>query len=111
MSKSDGVYGRKPEDVPKKRPPARTRARRMQQLADLAEDLLEERVRHGIASPTETVALLRANSPTEIANLERIKAQTDLLRAQKAKAESETVKEELFRDAIAAMSRYRGETS
>lgn len=78
----------------------------MEQLGGLAEDLLEERVRLGIASPTETVALLRANSPTEIANLERIKAQTAYLEAQRAKAESETVREELFERAIAAMSRY-----
>ena len=80
----------------------------MQQLGQLAEDLLEERVRKGTASPTESVALLRLNSPTEIANLERIKAQTAYLEAQRAKAESETVREELFTRAIEAMGRYDG---
>lgn len=80
----------------------------MQQLAEMAEDLLEERVRKGTASPTESVALLRLNSPTEIANLERIKAQTAYLEAQRAKAESETVREEMFTRAMAAMSRYQG---
>lgn len=81
----------------------------MQQLGQLAEDLLEERVRKGTASPTESVALLRMNSPTEIANLERIRAQTAYLEAQRKKAESETVREEMFTRAMEAMSRYSGQ--
>lgn len=93
-----------------RRPPARTRERRMQQLGTLAEDLLEERVRLGVASPTETTALLRLNDPTALANLERIKAQTAYLEAQRAKAESETVREDMFQKAMDAMSRYAGET-
>lgn len=80
----------------------------MQQLGQLAEDLLEERVRLGTASPTESVALLRLNSPTELANLRRIEAQTAYLEAQRAKAESETVREDMFQRAMEAMSRYSG---
>ncbi|HEU5092711.1 MAG TPA: hypothetical protein VFT30_08495 [Nitrospira sp.] len=78
----------------------------MQQLGELAEDLLEERVRKGTASPTESVALLRANSPIEIANLERIRAQTAYLKAQEEKARSETFREEMMTKAIEAMKRY-----
>jgi hypothetical protein len=81
----------------------------MHQLGQLAEDLLEERVRQGIASPTESVALLKLNDPVAIANLERIKAQTAYLEAQRAKAESETFREEKFDEAMAAMKRYRGD--
>lgn len=81
----------------------------MQQLGRLAEDLLEERVRKGTASPTETVALLKHNSPVEQANLKRIKAQTELLVAQRKKAESETVREDMFKRAMDAMARYAGE--
>lgn len=81
----------------------------MQQLGQLAEDLLEERVRMGTASPTESVALLRLNSPSEIANLERIRAQTSYLEAQRAKAESETFREEMFEKAMEAMQRYSGQ--
>jgi hypothetical protein len=81
----------------------------MQQLGLLAEDLLEERVRKGTASPTESVALLKLNSPVEIANLRRIEAQTAYLEAQRAKAESETFREEKFQEAMEAMSRYNGE--
>lgn len=81
----------------------------MQQLGQLAEDLLEERVRKGTASPTESVALLRLNSPVEVANLKRINAQTAYLEAQKAKAESETVREDMFQRAMEAMQRYAGD--
>lgn len=80
----------------------------MQQLGQLAEDLLEERVRKGTASPTESVALLKLNSPIEVANLQRIQAQTEYLIAQRKKAESETVREEMFTRAMEAMSRYKG---
>jgi len=81
----------------------------MQQLGSMAEDLLEERVRNGTASPTESVALLKLNDPIAIANLERIRAQTEYLQAQKKKAESETFREEKFDEAMAAMKRYAGD--
>lgn len=83
----------------------------MQQLGSLAEELLEERVRNGTASPTESVALLKLNDPIALANLERIRAQTAYLEAQKAKAESETFREEKFNEAMAAMKRYNGESA
>jgi hypothetical protein len=81
----------------------------MEQLGSLAEDLLEERVRLGIASPTESVALLKLNDPIAQANLRRIEAQTAYLEAQRAKAESETFREEKFEEAMAAMKRYAGD--
>lgn len=90
-------------------PPARTRERRTQQLVVLAESLVEERLRKGTASPTEVTAVLRLGTAQELANVERIKAQTSYLEAQRAKAESETVREEMFQEAMEAMSRYSGE--
>lgn len=81
----------------------------MEQLGSLAEDLLEERVRTGRASPTESVALLKLNDPIAQANLKRIEAQTAYLEAQRAKAESETFREEKFEEAMAAMKRYAGD--
>ena len=107
-AKSSHHYGRAEEDVPKRLPPARTRTRRVQQLVGLAEDLVEERIRYGIASPTEVVSVLRLGTQSELANVERIKAQTAYLEAQRAKAESETVREEMFQRAMEAMSRYSG---
>lgn len=91
-------------------PPARTRERRTQQLVVLAESLVEERLRKGTASPTEVTAVLPLGTAQELANVERIKAQTEYLIAQRAKAESETVREEMFKEAMEAMSRYAGDS-
>jgi hypothetical protein len=71
-----------------------------------AENLLEERLLAGTASPTEVVAAVRLGTEIERANIERIKMHTKYLEAQKAKAESETVREELFSKAMEAMRRY-----
>lgn len=109
MPKSATAGERDPEEVPRRLPPARTRERRTQQLVTLAEDLIEERLRKGIASPTETTAIIRLGTAQEMANVERIKAQTAYLEAQRAKAESETFREAMFKEAMEAMSRYAGE--
>lgn len=94
--------------VPIRKPPARTSRRRAQQITTLAQDLLEERLRNGRASPTEVVAGLRLASDNELANNERIKAQTELLKAQKAKAEAEILNSEMLEDAMKAISEYQG---
>lgn len=108
MPKSSEGGERDPKDIPTRRPPARSQKRRAQQIGVLAQDLLEERLRTGKASPTEVVAAIRLVNEAELANIERIKAQTEYLIAQKAKAEAETVRDEMFDNAIAAMGRYRG---
>jgi hypothetical protein len=107
MPKSASSPERDPNLIPMRRPPARTRERRVQQLVVLAEGLIEERLMNGTASPTETVAIVRLGTEIERANIERVKMHTEYLKAQKAKAESETVREEMFTNAVAAMSRYR----
>ena len=109
MPKSSSSPERSAEHVPIRRPPARNHERRVQQLVGLAEDLIEERLRTGTASPTETVAVIRLGSEMERVQVERIRAQTDYLHAQRAKAESETVREELFENAMNAMKRYAGD--
>ena len=109
MPKSRASAARSEEEIPKKLPPARTRERRLQQLVIQAEELVEERIRKGTASPTEVTAVLRYGSQMETANLERVKAQTELLVAQREKALAETRHEELFERAMAALGRYSGE--
>lgn len=109
MPKSSSSDARDPKDVPPKLPPAQTRERRAQQLAALAEDLIEERLRKGTASPTEVAAALRLGTEIEQANIARIKMHTTYLEAQRKKAESETVREEMFTKAMEAMARYRGQ--
>lgn len=97
-----------PDIVTPRPPPARTDERRAQQLVGMAQGLIEERMRNGTASPTELVAVLRWGTALERANVERVKAHTQYLEAQRAKAEAETNTEQLFRDALDAMSRYQG---
>lgn len=109
MPKSSSPGGRSPEDIPKRLPPARTRPRRVQQLVVLAEGLIEERLRDGTASPTETTAIIRLGSEMERVNIERIQANTEYLKAQAAKALAETNQESMFKDAMEAMSRYAGD--
>ena len=106
MAKLVSVDGGDPEVPVNYPPPAKNRQRGVQQLVVQAEALLEQRLRDGTASPTETVALLRLGSENEQVTIDRIRAQTDYLIAQRAKAESETVREELFQEAMNAMQRY-----
>ena len=108
MSNSAGADDTPPEVVPIRRPPARTRRRRVQQLVSIAEDLLEERMLNKKASPTEVVAILRLGTESELANVERIKAQTEYLHAQRAKAEAEMLNDSLFSDAMEAIAKYQG---
>lgn len=96
-----------PDDIPIRKPPARTSKRRAQQITTLAQDVLEERLRTNTASPTEVVAALRLASEIETANIERIKAQTEYLKAQKAKAESEMLNSEMLQNAMDAISEYK----
>lgn len=107
MPKSAASGARDPKDVPKRLPPARTRERRVQQLVALAENLVEERIRNGTASPTEVTAIIRMGSELELANIARVKEHTEYLQAQKEKARSETVREELFQNAMKAMAQYQ----
>lgn len=105
---SDEYKESDPPFYQKRLPPARTDERRAQQLIALAQDLVEERMRNGTASPTEVVAVMRMGTEIEKANVERVKMHTQYLEAQKAKAESETVREELFNNAMKAMTKYQG---
>lgn len=107
MPKSASSGARSPEDIPPKLPPAQTRERRVQQLVGLAEDLIEERLRNGTASPTETTAIIRYGSEMEQANIARVRTQTDLLAAQRAKVESDTIRADLITEAMDALTRYR----
>ena len=105
---TDEVGPNTPDLRPIRRPPARTSTRRTRQLVVQAQNLIEERIQAGTASPTETVAIIRLGTETELANIERIRAQTELLKAQKAKSEAETVSGQMFKDAMDAIVRYQG---
>jgi len=106
MPKSAARQASDHEDAPKRFPPAQNRERRIQQLVAIAEELIEERILAKTASPTEVTAVLRYGSPIEVANVARVQQHTRYLQAQEEKARSETVRQEMFEKAMAAMARY-----
>lgn len=109
MPKSASSEARDSEAIPARLPPALNRDRRIQQLIGLAENLVEERLRKGTASPTEVTAVLKLGTPIEEANVARVRQHTKYLEAQEEKARSETVREDMLQKAMEAMKRYNGE--
>lgn len=112
MRRTKVVYESGSQEPPKKRRKAMLSPEaRDNQLIALTYDLVEKRIREGTASSQETVHFLKlAARNREDEELER-----DILRSKKAKldAEVEAIQsqrrtEELYADALKAMSLYRG---
>lgn len=88
--------------------PAIDHENRMRQLASMAFDLLEQRLRDGTATSQEVTTLVKEYSSTAMLqkevlelNKELTKAKTESLRAQKDQGEK-------YIAAIKALSRYQG---
>lgn len=91
-----------------KRAPATTPEARNKQLVALAYDLVEERMREGVASAQETVHFLKMYSPRELLEQARIAADVELAE-KKVEAMNEAVKmEQLYREAMDAFRGYGG---
>lgn len=88
--------------------PATTPEGREQQLVSLAHDLVEERLRDGTASATETVHFLKLGSTRERLEQMRLEAEVKLQNAKIESLESQARMEELYAKAIGAMSLYQG---
>lgn len=89
-------------------PPAASDEERTLQMASLAMDLAEQRLREGRASSAEILYFVKQGS--EEARLERIKLAEDvkLIQAKVADMESSRNAEELYSQAIAAFQEYQG---
>ena len=93
--------------LPKLRPALSPEARE-NQMAALAMDLVEQRLRDGTASSQETTHFLKLVSSRAKLEQERIRLENDLVAAKtKALADSEEIKV-LYEDALKAMRRYQG---
>ena len=95
------------EKRPKFRP-ASSPENRESQLASLAYDLAEERLRNGTASAQEIVYFLRIGSIREKKELEMIGKKNELMNAKTEALQSAKNIEELYSNAIRAFSAYRG---
>lgn len=74
----------------------------------LAYDLVEQRLREGTASATETTALLKLGSSRERLEQQRIAHENELLVVKKDAMESQRKSDELFREAMDYFRAYTG---
>jgi hypothetical protein len=93
--------------LPKLRPALSPEARE-NQMAALAMDLVEQRLRDGTASSQETTHFLKLVSSKAKLEQEKLKLENELTAAKtKALADSEEIKT-LYEEALKAMRRYGG---
>lgn len=93
--------------LPKLRPALNPEARE-NQMAALAMDLVEQRLRDGTASSQETTHFLKLVSSRAKLEQERLKLENELVAAKtKALANAEEIKV-IYEEAIKAMRRYGG---
>ena len=97
-----------PNPMPKTRP-ALTPEGRESQMAALAMDLVEQRLRDGTASSQETTHFLKLVSSKAKLEQERLRLENELVAAKtKALADAEEIKV-LYEEALKAMRRYGGQ--
>lgn len=91
--------------------PALTPEARENQLISLAVDLAEEQLREGTASSQVITHYLKLGSSREKLERERLEEENKLLKAKTEALKSAERMEELYAEAIKAMSRYSGHNS
>lgn len=77
-------------------------------LVSLANNLVEQRLRDGTASSQEVCHFLKLGSAKERLEREKLEEENKLLRAKTENMKAQTQMEELYKNAISAMSRYQG---
>lgn len=92
----------------KRRAPALTPEARENQLIAEAIDLAEKQITEGTASSAVICHYLKLGSTKAKLENEKLQEENKLLRARTEALESQKNVEQLYKDAIAAMSEYRG---
>jgi len=90
------------------RPPATTPQDRENQLIAAAVDLAEQQILGGTASAQVITHYLKLGSSREKLEQEKIKSENYLLVTKKEMMESERRVEDMYREALKAMSSYQG---
>lgn len=91
------------------RPRGRSLEAREQQMIGYAMDLAEIQLREGTASPIVISHYLKLGSSREILEQERIRHQNELSHVKAQAIEDKEHLDELFKEAITHMGRYRGD--
>ena len=99
------------EQPVKKLRPALTPEARENQLIALTIDLVEKRLLEGTASSQETTHFLKLATSKAQLEKERAILENELIRAKTEQIKSQERIEELYANAIKAMSRYQGFSS
>ncbi len=94
--------------MPSKRPPATTPDGRENQLVNLAVDLAERQLRDGTASAQVISHYIKLGSSRERLEQQRIHFENQLLQAKAESLADQAKTEELYREALIAMSQYSG---
>lgn len=96
------------ERVARRQAPATTPEAREQQLIALAVDCAEQQLLDGTASSQVITHFLKLATEKERLEREKLERENELLRAKTEALQAEKTKEELYRNAIAAMRKYSG---
>lgn len=94
-----------------RRPPARGRKAREDQLISMASDLVEKRFRDGSATAAEILHYLKLGSTKMQLEKEKLEKENLLLKAKTDSIESQRRSEELYSQALAAFRTYAGGSS
>lgn len=92
-----------------KRPPATTPQARENQLISLAVDAAEKQLKDGTASSQVITHFLKLATVRESMEREKIQLENELLKARTESIASAKHIEELYAEALKAMTAYRGE--
>lgn len=101
----------KVETTPKRRKPALTTEARESYMISLAMDAAEKQFQEGTASSQVITHFLKlATSKAEL-EVEKLRSENEMLKAKTDALRSEARMEELYANAIKAMSRYQGRSN
>ena len=95
--------------TPRRMKPAFTPEAKEQQMISLAMDAAEEQLRNGTASSQVITHFLKLATAKERLEKEILEKQKDLITAKTESLNSQRRVEELYAEAIKAMSRYNGD--
>ena len=98
-----------PEGGRRRSKPPTTPEEQEAELVSLAYAVAEEQLRNRTASSQVITQLLKYGSAREVLERQKIEHENALAQVKMQQIESQTKMEELYSDAIKAMSQYRGE--
>lgn len=98
-------------DIKPKQRPAISQFDRENQIAAMAFDLVEERIRNGTATSQETTTCMKLGLSERLLEIEKLENEIAVLKAKKDALDAGTHSDEAYLAAIQAMREYQGAPS